>query len=178
MADVYTASETADLNLARSSGFLAPQGQFANVDIAIRTMYIESKKFLQDIDYATNILSPVNFQLILNNNAVRGTIPESNYTMLKSILPRYKGSRSTCLEINKYQSNYFLNTFLQSDKGTYGKSPNILSQTNLMTYCDWIDTTIPERNDTTQAHVEYILKDDGNIDPPNINKNSIYIMII
>ena len=120
-------------------------------------------KFLQDVDYTTDITVPTNIGNIIDGTATKGTVPESNYTILKSINPRYNGSRSTCLEINKWQ---------EDDTGTYGKEPNVESQQGLITYCDWIESSFPERNNTVKAHIQYLIKDDGNVSEPNINKFS------
>tara|TARA_R110002020_G_scaffold174307_1_gene365425 strand:- start:4123 stop:11802 length:7680 start_codon:yes stop_codon:yes gene_type:complete len=136
-------------------------------------------KFLQDVDYTTDITVPTNIGPIIDGTAVKGTVPESNYTILKSINPRYKGSRSTSL-LNQWIDISEVETIIGQPKvaepylplGTYGKEPNVESQQNLITYCDWIESSFPERNDTVKAHIQYLIKDDGNVSEPNINKFS------
>lgn len=48
-----------------------------------------------DIDYSTSQVAPVNLQAILSGSAVRAQVPDSNYTSIRSITPRYEGSKNT-----------------------------------------------------------------------------------
>ncbi len=48
-----------------------------------------------DVDYSTSQLSAVNLQLILSGSATRAQTPDSNYSLARSIRPRYEGSKNT-----------------------------------------------------------------------------------
>jgi len=49
----------------------------------------------QDVDYSYNAITPVNINLILNKSATPATVPDSNYSSLRSINSRYLGSKNT-----------------------------------------------------------------------------------
>ena len=57
----------------------------------------------QDVDYSYNASTPVNMQLILSGSASAATVPDSNYSIARNILPRYLGSKNTG-EVNYSQS--------------------------------------------------------------------------
>ena len=46
---------------------------------------------LQDVDYQVNKLNPINFDQIIRDEAVRATVPESNYTQIGFANQRYFG---------------------------------------------------------------------------------------
>jgi len=48
-----------------------------------------------DADYSTSQLSAVNLQNILSGSATRAQTPDSNYSLARSIKPRYEGSKNT-----------------------------------------------------------------------------------
>jgi hypothetical protein len=54
----------------------------------------------QDIDYSEGYITPVNFNLISNNNAVKFPIPDSNYTQTGWTNGRYNGSRNSSTDFN------------------------------------------------------------------------------
>lgn len=56
--------------------------------------------FIQDVDYATSITKPVNYDALVSESATRSTIPESHYTQFSSINPRYEGSRISTPSFN------------------------------------------------------------------------------
>lgn len=49
--------------------------------------------FIQDIDYATSTTKPINYNALASESAARSTIPESHYTQLSSVNPRYNGAK-------------------------------------------------------------------------------------
>jgi len=71
---------------------------------------------LQDVDYSVDILNPINFEQIIKDEAVRASVPESNYTQNGFADSRYSGSRSVT---SKY------NVFTSGDTGTFGRVSNI-----------------------------------------------------
>ena len=59
--------------------------------------------FYEDVDYSTSVSTPVNLDLILSGSAIKASVPDSNYTSLRSITPRYLGSKNIG-EVNYSQS--------------------------------------------------------------------------
>jgi len=53
----------------------------------------------QDID-SSDLLSPVNFDLLISGSALKAEVQDSNYTSLRVIRPRYEGSRNTTDNFN------------------------------------------------------------------------------
>ena len=88
----------------------------------------------QDIDYSSDLLSPVNFTLLINGVALKAQVQDSNYTSLRHINPRYLGSKNQSFDFNVYakpnvtrrsdltQTTDFGDTIV---KGTYGKTPSV-----------------------------------------------------
>ena len=56
-------------------------------------------EYIMDVDYnnQSGSIIPVNQEQILDNKAVKAAVPDSNYTALSSINPRYDGVKSTRL---------------------------------------------------------------------------------
>ena len=69
-----------------------------------------SSTLFQDVDYSYNARTPVNIDLILSGSAIPAIVPDSNYTSLRSISPRYLGSKNSG-ELNLSQS--FANNSIQ-----------------------------------------------------------------
>jgi hypothetical protein len=57
---------------------------------------------LQRVDYEYNPIKVNNLGAIISKSALRETIPDSNYSSLRSILPRYKGVKLQSLKYNEY----------------------------------------------------------------------------
>ena len=127
---------------------------------------LRANPFLQDLDYSTSQTVPVNLQAIISESATKGTVPESNYTQLANANPRYYGSKNQTEKLNEW-------TQFKGNTGTYGKTSAIDSETSLIVYCDWIGGNKPERNDTVSAHIQYIIKEDGTIEEPNLKPESV-----
>lgn len=127
---------------------------------------LRANPFLQDLDYSTSQTVPVNIQAIISESATKGTVPESNYTQLANANPRYYGSKNQTQKLNEW-------TQFKGNIGTYGKTSAVDSETSLIVYCDWIGGNKPDRNDTVSAHIQYIIKEDGTIEEPNLKPESI-----
>lgn len=123
--------------------------------------------FLQDVDY-TNVSGsqiPVNQQQLLDFTAIKAAVPDSNYSALKVINPRYKGSKST----SKY-----INEWVIGDEGTYGKLPTIELRNSYFGYFDSIEDPYPNKNDVVKLNLTYLIDQQGNALPPaleGISKN-------
>jgi hypothetical protein len=120
----------------------------------------------QDVDYSTGITIPTNFEVLINGNAQKAAVQDSNYTTQRHIIPRYEGSKST---------SQFLNKWTSGDEGTYGKLPTIESLKTYVAYCDFIGGWPPERMNASGAHILYLIKEDGTVVIPNTSENSLSI---
>jgi len=120
----------------------------------------------QDVDYNSGVITPTNFDLLISGSALKATVQDSNYTLLRHINPRYNGSRSTSQKLNEWT---------KGDVGTYGKVPTVESLKTYIAYCDWIGGTTPELTNASGAHIKYLIDDDGNAVDPNTSEISQYI---
>ena len=127
----------------------------------------------QDVDYSSGILVPTNFDLIIEGDAQRAAVQDSNYTLLRHTNPRYNGSKSTSQRLNQWSPPNTTPGYL--DEGTYGKLPTIDSTKTYVAYCDFIGGWPPERMNASGAHILYLIGEDGNVIIPNTSENSLYI---
>ena len=128
---------------------------------------IRQNSFIQDADYSTGVLTPTNFNALIEGNATKATIPDSNYTTKRIINPRYVGSEST---------SQFLNKWTPGDSGTYGKLPTIESTKTYIAYGDTIGGYAPEKMNTSGVLVKYLISEDGELISNNTSPNSLSIM--
>ena len=106
---------------------------------------------IQQVDYSTGIYDPVNFQAILSGSAQKSTVPESNYTQLANILPRYIGSRTSAKEVNSIEG--LVNGF--------GTLPVIDYQIAYFAYCDQILDPYPVVNNKILLNLKYLINGAG-----------------
>ena len=118
----------------------------------------------QDIDYTSNLMTPINFDLIISGSALKAEIQDSNYTLKRHILPRYEGSKST---------SQFLNIFTNGDKGTYGTLPTAENLKTLVAYSGWTGGYLPEHNNAFGAHLKYLIKSNGDVVIPGTTLNAL-----
>ena len=118
--------------------------------------------YLMDVDY-NNIsgpIIPVNQALILSNSASKATVPDSNYTQLSSIFPRYLGSRSNCK---------LYNVFSYGDTGTLGQIPNIDIRNAFFGYFNNIQNPYPNINGVIRLNVTQLVDEGGAALPPSLS---------
>jgi hypothetical protein len=106
-------------------------------------------KFIQEVDYSNGIYNPINFQAILSGSAQKSTVPESNYTQLANIFPRYLGSRTQANSINSIAG--LINGF--------GALPVIDYKTAYFAYCDQVLDPYPVINNATQFNIKYLINE-------------------
>ena len=125
---------------------------------------IRQSTFLQDVDYSPSITTPVNFNAIISGSATKATVPDSNYTTKRHIIPRYLGSKSTSQQ---------LNTWTLGDTGTYGKVPTIESLKTFVAYSATFGGWPPERMNASAITINYLINQNGDVTIPNTSQNSL-----
>ena len=123
-------------------------------------------EYIMDVDYnnQSGSITPVNQEQILDNKAVKAAVPDSNYTALSSINPRYNGVKSTSAQINKWSIG---------DTGTYGKNPTVELRDAFFGYFNDLDDPYPNINGLTRVNLSYLIDEQGNALPPSIEPITI-----
>jgi len=134
-----------------------------------------------DVDYSSNAILAVNSSSILAGTATKFAIPDSNYTSLRSINPRYLGSKTTSPEFNKpiYKdpSIAFLNNaYSVSTPTTQSQLPNASGYSNWFIYFDYIENAYPEVPNGGNIHGVYLINTEGQSIP--LSENNNYLQII
>ena len=135
---------------------------------------------LQDVDYSVDINSPINFDQIIKDEAVRATVPESNYTQIGFSNQRYFGSSTTRNQINEFNENNnidILNKFVYTNleranqgKGPkLGKVPNVELKNSYIAYFNKIVDPYPNLNEKTAYYVKYLIDESGTIFDPTLS---------
>ena len=128
--------------------------------------------FVNDLDYSTTTTVPINFDAVVSGSATKSTIPQSHYTQLSSIIPRYLGAKSTSQRINTWSPPNTVDNY--TDTGTFGKLPNVNSLNNMILFCEGIGGNAPERMDAVTAKIKYLIYQDGTVEKPNLNELALY----
>ena len=97
--------------------------------------------------------------------AVKAAIPDSNYTSLRSINPRYDGVKSTSATIKCM--------VYVGDFGTYGKNPTIELRDAYFGYFNDLDDPYPNINGLTRVNLSYLIDEQGNALPPSLEPITI-----
>ena len=118
----------------------------------------------QKVDYTTNLLIPTNFNQIINNNAQKASIQDSNYALKRNILPRYEGSKSTSKKLNKWT---------RGDTGTFGKVPTAENLKSYVAYGEMGGSWAPEKMNASAFQIKYLIDEIGNVVTPNLSQNSL-----
>jgi len=118
-----------------------------------------------DIDYSQGITSPVNYQTIISGSATKAPIQDYNWHARRSVIPRYRGSKSTA------GSNFNSNTV----EGGLGTLPNVEQNRAYFAYFNWVGGTAPEwgngLQDRSGLSIRYFIDSNGNvIEPTNDSK--------
>jgi len=129
--------------------------------------YINSRPsaYIMNVSYnnITGSIIPVNFLQILSGSATKASVPDSNYSVARSIIPRYDGSKSTSAQYNIWSP---------TDKGTFGKLPTIDLRKTYFSYFNQIEDPYPNINDKIKLNVQYLIDEEGNALPPALEGTS------
>ena len=115
--------------------------------------------FLQDLDYSTDPLTPINIERIISGTAEKGTVPESYYTSHAQINSRYLGSKNQSTGVNIFKKDAGLTDFgTPVNVGNYGNvSPISENEINLFEY-EWGGSTYPMISGYGQVKMSNILQ--------------------
>lgn len=136
---------------------------------------------LQDVDYSVDVLKPINFDQILKDEAVRASVPESNFTQLGFSNTRYFGSSTSRREVNEYNgldhvdsSNqmYYIGDGNVTNKGkgaSLGKIPNVELKNGYIAYFNEVIDPYPTLNNKTAYYVKYLIDESGTVFDPTLS---------
>ena len=148
-------------------------------------------KRLQDVDYSVDVNSPINFDQIIKDEAVRATVPESNFTQLGFANQRYFGSSTTREQINEYndQSDFDVDNkfyypqdkndpdILNAGKGPkLGKVPNVELKNGYIAYFNKLIDPYPLVNGKTAYYVKYVIDESGTVFDPTLSNTNFSIL--
>jgi hypothetical protein len=119
-----------------------------------------------DVDYSSNAILAVNSASILTGTATKFAIPDSNYTSLRSINPRYLGSKTTSPEFNKPIYNkpstaFINNAYSITPPPTQSQVPNASKYSNWFIYFDYLNSSYPEVPNGGNVHAVYAINTEG-----------------
>jgi len=122
--------------------------KFQNTDCDVLLGEVEnarSNPYLQDLDYDTSQTVPVNYSVVLTDNATRATVPESYYTSPSQINNRYVGSKNQSSDFNIYNPLARGTDFGDPiNIGTFGQTPSVESLDTTIYEFNWGGGTTPE----------------------------------
>jgi len=128
--------------------------------------------FYMDVDYSSNAIVAVNEQSILNGNATRATVQQSNYTTAGIINSRYIGKELTAAN---------LNTWTEGDVA-FGKSVTVGNAQSYFSYFNWVGGTSPEwgnnLSDRTSVNIRYFIDENGDVIDPINDSEGINLGIV
>ena len=125
----------------------------------------------QEVDYNNGMFIPSNQQLILDNQATRAQVQDSNYSSFRHILPRYNGSKSTSQLLNTWSPPNTITGY--KDVGTFGKIPSVSTLRTTAAYASLISGYTPELMNASAVVIKYLINENGDLITPNQSPNSL-----
>jgi hypothetical protein len=119
-----------------------------------------------DVDYSNSQNIPINLSTILSGSGTRFAIPESNYTLKRSVNPRYNGSKNTG---NLNSSSYYASSSIAP-----GYPMDQFS--NYFIYFDWIGGSNPQYPGGGNLHGIYLIGVDGIAVPLTTDNRNLFIV--
>ena len=128
-----------------------------------------------DADYSTNVITPVNFDFIdgrlngtinqADSKFLDSTIPESNYTLVRSINPRYNGSKISSLLYNEFTPG----------DNSYGGNATTDKAVQKFAYFEKASTAgSGSFLDRTNIYLKYLVDGDRNITELNQGNDNLF----
>ena len=135
-------------------------------------------KIFWDLDYQSNAIQAVNQSAVITASQTpdpyfpKAFVQDYNWFANASVLPRYKGSRTTAPDFN----------LAALPNQGYGSSPVIQSEGIYFAYFNWVGGTSPEWGnnlaDRTAANIRYYIDDQENVVEPINDSNGVNLSIV
>jgi hypothetical protein len=138
--------------------------------------YIVDNPHYSKVDYVEYILPEKDFEIILSGLGTKSNVSQYNYELLRSIYPRYVGSRTISPGFN-------LNTLpvgalpLATYGGGLGLKPNVERTTPYFLYFTKIISNNPLYKMTTSLQLKYMIDENGEVYSLSTNDNTYYNLI-
>jgi len=194
----YTMSVSSETNVDAPEtilGFSENLGLERDFDcqpILNNTILSRQSEFIQEVDYSISsgsgadneggIVTPQNLSQILNNQANKATVPDSNYTQYSSVIPKYYGSKTNRTGINLSSSiasnNELVDNSTESDLNlspfyfttdNLGSFPNVESKNTYLGYFEKIVDPYPLLNNKTAYYVKYLVDKNTDVQDPSLS---------
>jgi hypothetical protein len=120
----------------------------------------------QEVLYDGGGTIPSNLQQIISGTAQYAEVNDYLYNANASVLPRYKGVRSTSPNFN-----------LNSTEGGYSTLPNVESTQTYFAYYDYITSSYAELLNNSLVHILYLIDEQGNVFTPSLSSSYYYNLI-
>lgn len=125
---------------------------FANSDCNVLLNNVDKYPYnplYMDVDYSLNPIIATNSNQIISGSALKSTVKQYYYSLIRHINPRYNGTRVNSAFYNLYTTSstiYFINGDSGSYTGdiSYGKTPNIEYESSALFEFSWAGSTYPE----------------------------------
>lgn len=133
----------------------------------------------REVLYANGGTIPSNFQQIISGTADFAQVNDYLFNANASVLPRYKGVRTTSANFNLPSTNGFSNEELANIKNSTALTitngtPNVQGLNTVIAYVDWWGGWPSERMNASGAHIKYLINSDGTVSIPNISNIALY----
>jgi hypothetical protein len=161
LVSYVTSSTDTNNDLTVLEPYLSEDFFFSDYNVlAGNAVVARESDFYMDVDFASNQITAVNENSILNDTATRAAVQHSNYTSARQINSRYVGKELTSARLNEWT---------QGDV-SYGKTPNVSNPEVNFVYFNYAGGTSPEwgnqNADRTQINIRYIVDQNGNVTKP------------
>ena len=114
---------------------------------------ISNAAFLQEVDYSTGNITPINLSQILENEAVKAEVSEYIHNSAGMVRGKYTGKQLTAAELSKYTTG----------DTSYGKTPVINYTGKYFAYAPDLERTDPLVVGKTQYTVRYLIDDNREV---------------
>jgi hypothetical protein len=171
-----SANPNVSTNVTVLNPYLTGNFEYSDCNVLINNATnLEYDPNFYKVNYDTGLLIPTNQQQILDGTAEFAPVKPYNYSSNSQILPRYNGVRTTSNGFNLPSTIGFSNEQLSDinlviDKGI----PNVQSLNTVVAYVDGWRKATPERMNTSEAHIKYLINSDGTITIPNTSNIALF----
>jgi len=116
--------------------------------------------------YDDGSIIPSNIEQIISNSAEFANVNDYLYNANANTKPRYLGVRSSSPNFNQ-----------NTTEGGYGLLPNVEINQTYFAYYDYITSSYSEYQNTSLAHIKYLIDVNNNIQTPSISSSYYYNLL-